>query len=536
MELDDWFLTPLERGNTSSGIDDRGGFVRGWTEGNRVEVLIDGTAYFGRLLETSSSLERGDLLAFTDWQGDADERLVGPGTAIGRLLADLAGRGVHVRGLLWRSHPRLAHFGEEANMELAKAVDAAGGEVLLDERVRYGGSHHQKLVIMRRVSQPDDDVAFVGGIDLSHGRHDDSHHRGDEQAVKIDAKYGLRPPWHDVQLEVHGPAITDLEHSFCERWQDPTPLDHRNPWRKALRAFTRQPGHPQDRPWPARVVSRAESGPHAIQVLRTYPAKRPAYPFARAGERSIARAYIKAFSRARRLVYLEDQYLWSHHAAGALADALRRSPDLHVVAVVPRYPDRDGRLSGAASRIGRERAIEVMRAAGGDRVAIYDLENTIGIPIYVHAKNCIIDDVWMIAGSDNLNRRSWTHDSELSCSIIDSTLDKRHPADPAALGDGARELARETRLRLWREHLERDEDHDADLIDPSEGFAAMAASADALDAWHAGSPAEPRPPGHLRRHVPDQVPRNARWAAEAMYKVMLDPDGRPRGMRHNNEL
>ena len=41
-----------------------------------------------------------DYLYFTDWQGDSDERLAGPGTEIGRVLADVARRGVQVRALL----------------------------------------------------------------------------------------------------------------------------------------------------------------------------------------------------------------------------------------------------------------------------------------------------------------------------------------------------------------------------------------------------------------------------------------------------
>ena len=78
----------------------------------------------------------------------------------------------------------------------------------------------------------------------------------------------------------------------------------RNPVRRLERAVTRQPRHPD--PLPPRRGEPAPRGPHAVQVLRTYPLKRPPYPFARKGERSIARAYLKAFPRARRLVYLED--------------------------------------------------------------------------------------------------------------------------------------------------------------------------------------------------------------------------------------
>src|ERR1017187_2076293 len=123
----------------------------------------------------------------------------------------------------------------------------------------------------------------------------------------------------------------------------------------------------------------------------------------------------------------------------------------------------DSRVAGPPARLAQTRAIALLQAAGGHGVGIYDLENEDGTPIYVHAKVCVIDDVWALVGSDNLNRRSWTHDSEISCSVIDTEHDERTPTDPGGLGDGARRLARETRLRLWREHLERTDDHDADL-------------------------------------------------------------------------
>ena len=48
-----------------------------------------------------------------------------------------------------------------------------------------------------------------------------------------------------------------------------------------------------------------------------------------------------------------------------------------------------------------------------------------GYPIYVHAKLCIIDDEWAKVGSDNINRRSWTHDSELACAVVDESPEGR---------------------------------------------------------------------------------------------------------------
>ena len=244
MRIDDWFLTAAERGNEATRLDRRHDDGAAWTEGNHVEVLIDGAAYYSRLAAAAAELTQGATVWFTDWEGHADEQLDAEGTTVGSMLVGLVRAGVAVRGLLWRSHPRRAHFAEQDNMHLAEEVNESGGLVVLDERVRRGGSHHQKLVVMRCAPATDPapgdgrtaagrDVAFVGGIDLCHGRHDDGGHGGDPQAVELDPRYGPRPPWHDLQLEVRGRAVDDLAWSFRERWEDPAPLDHRNPLRAA---------------------------------------------------------------------------------------------------------------------------------------------------------------------------------------------------------------------------------------------------------------------------------------------------------------
>jgi phosphatidylserine/phosphatidylglycerophosphate/cardiolipin synthase-like enzyme len=532
VKLEDWFLTPSERGNDGSEIDRRHASGEAWTTGNDVDVRIDGAVYFRRLHETLAALVEGASVWFTDWEGHADERLAGPGTELGSTLVRLAKQGVHVRGLLWRSHPRAVHFSEQDNLRLASRINREGGLLVLDQRVRRGGSHHQKLLIVRHgpntVRGGDvapSDVGFIGGLDICHGRRDDRDHAGDPQTIELDRRYGARPPWHDLQLELRGPAVDDLSWSFRERWVDPAPLDHRNPLRAAVRRLIRQPRTLPTLPMPPTTPS--VGGTHAVQVLRTYPSRRPRYPFAPDGERSVARAFLKAVARARSLVTIEDQYFWSIDAANALASALRRHAGLRVVIVVPRYPDRDGRLSGAASRYSRNRAIDVLRAAGGERVAVYDLENRMGTPIYVHAKVCVIDDVWLEVGSDNLNRRSWTHDSELACAVIDDRVDGREPLDPGGLGDRARTTARDTRLALWAEHLGRAPGEVDDLIDPHEGFDQLRRAAQALEAWTGSDRVDPRPPGHLTPHDTEPVDGWHRPVARLTYRTVLDPDGRP---------
>ncbi len=229
-------------------------------------------------------------------------------------------------------------------------------------------------------------------------------------------------------------------------------------------------------------------------------------------------------------MYLEDQYLWSELVAGGIAEALAASPGLRLVAVVPRYPDADGTLTGPPNRLGQIRAMELLRQAAPDRVAFFDLENVRGVPVYVHAKVCVVDDVWFTCGSDNFNRRSWTHDSELTCAVLDPERDDRAPTDPGGAGDGARVLARAVRLQAWSEHLGLPED-DPQLLDHDAGFALWGRTADALDAWHAGGRQGPRPRGRVRRHEPDPVGRAARLWADPLYRTVFDPDGRPRRLR-----
>jgi len=211
----DWFLTATERGNPSTAVD-AGREPAAWTVGNRVEPLIHGADYFERLAACIAEAREGDQLFISDWRGDEDELLCPEGPRLGDLLSAAARRGVKVRGLLWRSHPQAMGFNQAEQGDLARTVNQAGGEMLLDARVRRTGSHHQKLVLLRS-GRHHEQVAFVGGIDLCHGRRDDAKHLGDPQAEPLDPAYGPHPPWHDVQAEVRGPAVADLAESSRER-------------------------------------------------------------------------------------------------------------------------------------------------------------------------------------------------------------------------------------------------------------------------------------------------------------------------------
>jgi phosphatidylserine/phosphatidylglycerophosphate/cardiolipin synthase-like enzyme len=505
-----WFLTARERGNPSTRLDSRHPDGQAWTEGNLVRPLIHGVTYFEELYHRVSQMHAGDLLMFVDWRGDHDEQLTSrPGTEVGRVFAEAARRGVDVRGLIWRSHWDRLAFSATENRRLGEQINAAGGRCLLDMRVRTGGSHHQKFVVLRHPDRPELDIAFLGGIDLCHGRRDDEAHRGDPQAQPMAAVYGSRPPWHDVQLAISGPAVGDVETVFRERWEDPRALDP-SPLRwRAARARVDQA---RATALPPQLADPAPEGPHPVQLLRTYPRRAGGYEFASRGERSVARGYTKTVSLARKLIYLEDQYLWSPEVAALFAAALRRNPGLHLIAVLPNVPDQDGRLSKPPNLIGRERAIATLREAAPGRVAFYWPQSPGEVPVYVHAKVCVIDDQWACVGSDNFNRRSWTHDSEVGAAVCDPGY------------------ARELRLSLAREHLERPGSVD-DLVDPLEAYAAFADSAARLQSWYDGGCRGARPPGRLRPlHDAALAPFTRAWATP-LYHLVYDPDGRPVRMR-----
>jgi phosphatidylserine/phosphatidylglycerophosphate/cardiolipin synthase-like enzyme len=136
-------------------------------------------------------------------------------------------------------------------------------------------------------------------------------------------------------------------------------------------------------------------------------------------------------SSAKRLVYLENQFLWSPEVTSILAAKLQQPPtdEFRVVVVLPAHPnngsdDTRGQLGVLVDCDADERLLACTLFQPGREHQVY-----------VHAKVAIVDDRWLAIGSANLNSHSFYNDTEV-CLI---TCDE--------------ELARSTRQRLWREHL-----------------------------------------------------------------------------------
>ena len=125
---------------------------------------------------------------------------------------------------------------------------------------------------------------------------------------------------------------------------------------------------------------------------------------------------------------------------------------------------------------------------------------------------------------DNFNRRSWTHDSELTAVVLDEAY------------------ARDLRLTLAAEHLDRLDgvaEHGlaevmADCLDPAGMFDAYADTARRLEEWHASGGTGERPPGRLRPlPMPALTALQQRWGRLPL-DLVHDPDGRPRTIRRRH--
>ncbi len=365
--------------------------------GGAVEVLVDGGQALPRIAEALAGACSHVHIA--GWHLTPDFGLTRDGQAsrLRDLLGELAER-VEVRVLLWAGAPARAFTPDRAAVRRVREELMRGTRVrcALDSHERPMHCHHEKLVIV------DGEVAFVGGIDLTSlggDRFDTSDHpmRG-------------RLGWHDASTCVRGPAVGDVVAHFAARWREVT-------------------GEQLEQTPPP-----APAGDIELQVVRTVP--EGVYDCLPRGDFRIVEAYTRALRSARTLVYLESQFLWSPQVVDILASKLRESPsdEFRVVVLLPAKPNNGadttrgqlGVLADADDGNGRFLATTISARSGG-----------LGGPLYVHAKVGVVDDAWLTVGSANLNEHSFFNDTEMNVVACDP------------------KLARDTRLRLWAEHLER---------------------------------------------------------------------------------
>ncbi len=389
----------------------------------RASFIIDGEDYFRTVRQAMSQAQHSifiigwdihsELLLLRDDSDDGHPKQLGP--LLNQLAAENKSLNIYIINwdfamiymiereffphykLRWKSHKRV-HF-------------------CLDGNHPVGASQHQKLVVV------DDQLAFVGGMDLSQWRWDTTQHKLDEPR-RIDPNGKPYPPFHDVMMLVDGDAAHSIGELARERWriaagQDAVPLNpdsHIIDW-------------PQQREPELQQVD--------IGIARTLPVYR-----GRKAVREVEQLYLQSIEAAEQFIYIENQYFSSQRIGDALAQRLQQADGPEVIVVMPEKTG--GWLEQHTMDVLRARLLSKLKQSDDhDRLRIYYVQlcDSPAVSLMIHGKVMVVDDCFARVASSNLSNRSMGLDSE--CDLAVQSSDTQN-CDAAIAG---------FRRRLLAEHL-----------------------------------------------------------------------------------
>jgi cardiolipin synthase A/B len=161
------------------------------TEGNLVDVLVNGDRIFPAMLEAIDEARRTiDLLTFVYWRG-------GIGTRFAEALSDKAGSGVRVRVLLdaWGA--------SSIDPDLVSQMEEAGVRVRWFRPLRRLQPTKVNHRTHRKVMIVDEATGFTGGVGIADEWCGDA--RSEDE-------------WRDTHFRVRGPAVDGLRAAFLNNW------------------------------------------------------------------------------------------------------------------------------------------------------------------------------------------------------------------------------------------------------------------------------------------------------------------------------
>lgn len=462
-----WFIDFSKQSEGPFGGRHKGTRVAPHTDNNKITVLGEGDQYMKEWHDLCTKpIGANQQIYNAGWKMD-NIRTLGPTTGpvsseALRVLATAHAAGTltsvalsdHVKNS--NSYP-LFYLGLSHRLTLAAK----------DNRYPAMGSNHQKFLVKKDNNKA---IALLGSIDISLSRWGSKAHTfGRGSLGSGSGPAGITSLTHELGLQIEGPCVADIEHTYLERWNDTSTF-----WNSRSRGLKRYKFgffNPIVEKTPARITpsvgTYANAGTTSIQTLHTYGRVHPLssrYSWADVGEFTIWQAYLKAIKAATDYIYIEDQYFlpfgWPPcHTRPAgpardtdiiyqLGEAILRGVKVGVL--VPDSAEDPG-----ASYINYQRSVglhylhqktkDPKKKASGDFFVgcIYQGNKN----IYVHSKVMIIDDEFASVGSANINQRSMTHDSEIQISIIDAQ----------------KPVVKDLRKSLFAEHTGRSE---ASLDDP----------------------------------------------------------------------
>lgn len=387
----------------------------------RATPLVDGEAYFSAFANACERAQRS--ITILAWDFNSKTRLTADPEAkypagLGDFLNYLARRRrrLHINVLDW-DYPMV--FGADREFSPLYGLSWKPHRRVhlhYDDTHPVGGSHHQKIVVI------DDKLAFVGGLDLTCKRWDTPAHDPADARRTADGK--IYPPFHDMMMMLDGEAAAAIANIARRRWFRATGGG------KLPRVRV------EADPWPPEIepVFRDVE----VGISCTAPASTSDKEI-----RDVEQLYLDMIARAKKHIYIENQYFTSDKVGDALAERLRE-PEGPEIVLVTRLLSH-GWLEEITMHVLRTQLVRRLNEADhANRFSVYypHVEGLAsGTCIDVHSKMMAVDDELLRIGSSNLSNRSMGLDSE-----CDVTID--------AQGDEAvKARIRDFRYALLAEHL-----------------------------------------------------------------------------------
>lgn len=317
-------------------------------EGNKVEILQDGDAYFPAMLNAIRGAKK--TINFQAYILYSDET----GWAFRDALIERARAGVEVRVLLdgigsgWKLNNSDVRMMKEAGCKFAYYHPVLSWRIDRSNR----RSHRRILVV-------DGKLGFTGGVGFA------AQWSGHAQ----DAKH-----WHDVQLRVEGPLVSELQNAFEEHWI--------KTYGETLSGADQFPLLPP-------------AGKMRAQVIASHSFSMAPVPLTQA----------ISFAAAEKRIWITNAYCTpTGDQVELLLKAVRRGVDVRFI--VPGQHN-DQPLTKSAGRSAYGRLLE-----GGVRIFEYQ-------PTMIHTKGMVIDGIFSLIGSSNLDPRSSEINEELDLAVYD---------------------------------------------------------------------------------------------------------------------
>ncbi|MBB3317784.1 phosphatidylserine/phosphatidylglycerophosphate/cardiolipin synthase-like enzyme [Rhizobium sp. BK181] len=389
-----------------------------WRSGiaDETTFLIDGSAYFSALDQALRKARREVWIIGWDFNPDIRLRPDVSSETLGELLLSLVDdiQQLRVRVLVWGMGP--IYSGKSVRLFRRNAVSI---HRQISLRFDFGhplrACHHQKLVSI------DGSLAFLGGIDLTDRRWDEPDHRV-EHPLRRSTDGTPYPPVHDIQCLVSGEAALMIRDLARRRWN----------------RATRERIVPDIEPTEAGPLLAADMVQTPAAIALTEPGM-----IGKRGRYQARRLTRDAIAAAKRLIYIETQYLASAGVGRSIARRLKEPNGPEIAVVVTK--SSHGLIEKLAMGNNRDRLIRrLKRSDRFDRLRVmYAVvpDGTGGEQELIgHSKLIIVDDSFVRIGSSNLNNRSEGLDTECDLALEADCSDHR---------DSIRSL----RHRLMAEHL-----------------------------------------------------------------------------------